>query len=69
MQFDKEIEMFNYDTQKSRTLSEAEAYRRGAKNVMTAGYANAFTGLLKGAYEGNKEFGWLGAKGDKGEKK
>ena len=54
MEIDKRIGQASYDLQKynigvekSRTLSQADAYRRQGKNAVFAGYTNAFTSALQ----------------------
>uniref|UniRef100_A0A6M3KEB4 Internal virion protein n=1 Tax=viral metagenome TaxID=1070528 RepID=A0A6M3KEB4_9ZZZZ len=53
MEIDKRVNQSNLDMQKynvgiekSRTLSQAEAYRRQGKSAVFAGYTNAFTSAL-----------------------
>jgi len=42
-----EIQKYNVAVEKSRTLSQAEAYRRQGRNAVFAGYTNAFTQALQ----------------------
>ncbi len=54
MEIDKRIGQSNYDLQKynigiekSRTLSQAETYRRQGRTALFSGYTNAFTSALQ----------------------
>ncbi len=49
-----DLEKYNVSVGKSRTLSEADAYRRAGKAAVTQGYLNAFTSALSiGATSGS----------------
>jgi hypothetical protein len=46
---DQAISKFNFDTEKSYTMSESEAQRRAGKSAVRGGYTNAFSSMLSGA--------------------
>lgn len=57
MEMDKAISDFNLAWEQQGVISQAENYRRGAKNAMYTGYANAFKGLLSAGYGAYNAFG------------